>query len=88
MNESTNKAIQICSKIKKPSEEHQKILNKLNPSCGTSSKANKLFNPSEASVAEKKKTKKRQPFIMEESYFNSCISGSPFTHYSERACSN
>ena len=56
MKEACDKAIDICKKVGKPSEENRKVLNKLFPSGGSS---RSKFNPKKESCAELNKLKKK-----------------------------
>ena len=51
----TAKAINVCRRVGKPSQESKKVLNKLFPSTSSSYK----FNPKKESCAEKNKLKKK-----------------------------
>ncbi len=57
MGEACDKAIDICKKVGKPSQDDRKVLNKLFPSSGSS--RSYKFNPKKESCAELNKLKKK-----------------------------
>ena len=66
MREACDKAIDVCKKVGKPSQEDRKVLNKLFPSTGSSSSRLSAassrsfkFNPKKESCAELNKLKKK-----------------------------